>query len=543
MRYWHLTLRIFRIIRTLIHYRLDQDLREQHLTLPLLFLRVLFFWQKRCSIALSPAERLRRALIELGPLFVKFGQMLSTRRDLLTPEYANALAELQDKVPPFDAALARQRIEASLEQPIEKLFKSFSELPLASASVAQVHAAELHTGEQVVVKIIRPRIRRQIAEDLRVLHWLAVRVERNHIDGPRLRPREVIRDYEHTLLDELDLRVEAANTSALKRNFDGSDLLYVPQVHWPFVRRNVLVMERIYGVPIGDVAALINAGVDMKELSSRGVQIFFTQVFRDRFFHADMHPGNIFVDVSDPKKPRYIAVDCAIMGSLSERDQLYLAENFVAFFNRDYRRVAELHLQSGWVPEGTSVEAFESAIRANCEPIFGKPLSEISFGAFLLSLFQTARRFNMSVQPQLVLLQKTLFYVEGLGRQLYPELDLWQTAKPYLESWSAERVSPRKVWTSLKRQAPTWLAKLPDLPNQMLSALEQQANRALLASQQWQQQRLQREQQFGRWQQLIGGLLLVGAGVLLPLKWPPLSIAVLAAAGVFMLFDGYRRQK
>lgn len=542
MSIFGLIARALRIIRTLIFYRLDQDLREQHATALLWIIRVFFFWQARCAIATPPAERLRKALIELGPIFVKFGQMLSTRRDLLSPDYADALAQLQDRVPAFDSEVARAELESALGGNLSTYFSAFEATPLASASVAQVHAAQLHDGKKVVVKIIRPGIRAQIEKDLKLLHWLAARVEHNHVDGKRLRPRDIIRDYEHTLLDELDLRIEAANTTALKRNFEDSELLYVPDVHWEFVRENVLVMERIYGIPIGDIAALHRAGVDMKELSARGVQIFFTQVFRDRYFHADMHPGNIFVDASDPKKPKYIAIDCAIMGSLAERDQVYLAENFVAFFNRDYRRVAELHVESGWVPAGTSIEQFESAIRANCEPIFGKPLSEISFGGFLLSLFQTARRFNMSVQPQLVLLQKTLFYIEGLGRQLYPELDLWQTAKPFLEQWSKDRTNPKKIWQKMVSRLPVWVNHLPELPELALASLRASAQ---FPEQQLDLERLRQvydEQRFGRWQQLIGGLLLIAAAALVPIKLPVVSSLVLSVAGLYLVYNGYRRQ-
>lgn len=475
MKWWRLCWRTLAILRVLIHYRLDRDVRLRETRGLMLGLRLLFFWQARCAETIGRGERLRQALITLGPIFVKFGQMLSTRRDLLPPDLADALAELQDRVPPFASNIAVQEIEAAIGQSVSTAFARFDSQPLASASVAQVHAATLPDGHDVVVKIIRPGIRVKIAADLELLHALARLIERLHIDGRRLRPREVIADYEHTLLDELDLRIEAANTTSLKRNFATGDLLYIPDIHWSLVRENLLVMERIHGIPIGDVDALRRAGVDMAELSARGVKIFFTQVFRDRYFHADMHPGNIFVDVSNPHKPRYIAIDCAIMGSLSERDQVYLAENFVAFFNRDYRRIAELHVQSGWVPAGTRVEAFEAAVRANCEPIFGRPLAEISFGVFLLQLFHTARRFNMSVQPQLVLLQKTLFYIEGLGRQLYPELDLWQTAKPFLEEWTRDRTSPRRLLKRIAERAPIWLNDLPALPELAISALKARA--------------------------------------------------------------------
>ena len=542
MKWWRLFWRTLAILRVLIHYRIDGDIDVQPARPLLLLLRVLFFWQPRCSATLARGERLRSALVQLGPIFVKFGQMLSTRRDLLPPDLADALAQLQDKVPPFDSAVAVREIETALGQSVASAFARFDSTPLASASVAQVHAATLLDGHDVVVKIIRPGIRTKILADLELLHALAKLIERLHIDGKRLRPREVIADYEHTLLDELDLRIEAANTTALKRNFADGELLYVPDIHWSLVRENLLVIERIHGIPIGDIDALRAAGVDMAELSARGVKIFFTQVFRDRYFHADMHPGNIFVDVSNPKKPRYIAIDCAIMGSLDERDQVYLAENFVAFFNRDYRRIAELHVQSGWVPAGTRVEAFEAAVRANCEPIFGKPLAEISFGVFLLQLFQTARRFNMSVQPQLVLLQKTLFYIEGLGRQLYPELDLWKTAKPYLEEWTRERTSPRRLLKRLAERAPIWLNEIPAVPELALAALRARADAGQLAEGGRQlRQTLVREgrNRIAAQRQLAGVVLLVLG--LAALAWPALPRAaalVLLVGGAYLGLTG-----
>ncbi|MFZ5843172.1 MAG: ubiquinone biosynthesis regulatory protein kinase UbiB [Pseudomonadota bacterium] len=549
MKWWRLGWRTLAILRVLIHYRLDQDVGIKQARLLLFGLRLAFFWQPRCDAALARGERLRAALVQLGPIFVKFGQMLSTRRDLLPPDLADALAQLQDKVPPFDSAVAVREIERALGQSVGTAFARFDSTALASASVAQVHAATLLDGSDVVVKIIRPGIREKILADLELLHALARLVERLHIDGRRLRPREVIADYEHTLLDELDLRIEAANTTALKRNFADGELLYVPDIHWSLVRENLLVIERIHGIPIGDIEALKAAGVDMEALAARGVKIFFTQVFRDRYFHADMHPGNIFVDVRNPKAPRYIAIDCAIMGSLDERDQIYLAENFVAFFNRDYRRIAELHVQSGWVPAGTRVEAFEAAVRANCEPIFGKPLAEISFGVFLLQLFQTARRFNMSVQPQLVLLQKTLFYIEGLGRQLYPELDLWKTAKPYLEEWTRDRTSPRRLLKRALERAPIWLNELPAVPELALAALRARAEGEHVADTGRRlRQLLAREsrQRIGALRQLAAVLLTVLAAT--GLVWPALpqaAVAVLLAGAAYLGLTGswMRRQR
>jgi len=404
---------------------------------------------------------------------VKFGQLLSTRRDLLDDDVANELAKLQDKVPPFNKQQAKALIEEALGSSVDQAFKEFTLEPLASASIAQVHCATLHSGEDVVVKVIRPSIEKTIRKDIGLLYALAKLVRNISDDGRRLRPVEIIQDYEHTILDELELTKEAANTAQLRRNFEGSELLYVPEIHWDFTRRNVMVVEKISGIPVANIDELRHAGVDMKCLAERGVEIFFTQVFEHSFFHADMHPGNIFVDVSNPNSPKYIGIDCAIMGSLSYEDKNYLARNLLAFFKRDYRLVAELHVKSGWVPKGTPIHAFESAIRSVCEPMFAKPLKDISFGQVLIGLFQTARRFNMEVQPQLVLLEKTMLNVEGLGRQLYPDLDLWETAQPFLERWLKSQIGPQRVFDEIKQQAPEWAGQLPKIPNLVFSALEQ----------------------------------------------------------------------
>jgi ubiquinone biosynthesis protein len=409
-----------------------------HLFRPVRFLLYLAPWNWFRRYPDPPGVRIRRALEDLGPIFVKFGQILSTRKDLLPDDIASELTRLQDRVPPFPGALARQVVERAYGCPLEQVFQRFEETPLASASIAQVHTATLMDGTDVVVKVVRPGIEKVIRRDVSLLLYIAELAERYWREGRRLRPCEVVAEFQKTLYDELDLLREAANASQLRRNFSTSMLLYVPEVYWPHCQRNVMVMERIYGTPIGNIEELRRQGVDFKQLAERGVEIFFTQVFRDNFFHADMHPGNIFVGADH----RYIAVDFGIMGTLSPVDQHYLAENFLAFFHRDYRRVAELHVESEWVPAGTRVDEFEAAIRTVCEPIFERPLKDISFGHLLLRLFQTARRFNMEVQPQLVLLQKTLLNIEGLGRQLYPELDLWQTAKPFLERWMSEQVGP-----------------------------------------------------------------------------------------------------
>ncbi len=418
-------------------------------------------------------ERLRLVLEELGPIFVKFGQMLSTRRDLLPDDIADELKKLQDQVPPFASDVAVKEIEYALGKPVGELFKSFEREPMASASIAQVHAAELHSGEKVVVKVIRPGIKKVLRKDIKLLYTLAHSLQRWVPEAKRLHPVDIVADYEATLFDELDLQKEAANTSQLKRNFDGSPALYVPQVHWELTRRNVMVQERIYGIPVAEVDTLYTHNVNMKKLAERGVEVFFTQVFRDNFFHADMHPGNIFVSYDNPHDPQYIGIDCGIVGTLSEEDQHYLARNLLAFFRQDYYEVARLHIESGWVAEGTRVNEFATAIRAVCEPIFEKPLKEISFGQVLLGLFQTARRFNMEVQPQLVLLQKTLLNIEGLGRQLYPDLDLWSTAKPYLEDWMKQRMGPKGVWKNMRSQFPNWMEQFPEVPNMVFGALEQ----------------------------------------------------------------------
>lgn len=425
-----------------------------------------------------PAQNLRLALEDLGPIFVKFGQILSTRRDLLSPEFANELSKLQDRVPPFSGQDAARIISKALNSSIEELFVNFDYQPLASASIAQVHSATLHDGRDIVVKVIRPTIRPVIDQDLALLALIAKLVTLSK-DGARLRPVEVVEDYRQTVLDELDLMREGANASTLKRNFSEGGLLYVPEIHWDYCRTNVLVMERIYGVPVANIDDMRAAGVDFKVLAERGVEIFFAQVFRDSFFHADMHPGNIFVDITEPSNPSYIGIDCGIVGTLSDEDQNYLAQNLLAFFERDYQRVAQLHVESGWVPATTKVRDFESAIRSVCEPIFEKPLADISFGLVLVRLFQTARRFNMQVQPQLVLLEKTLLNIEGLGRQLYPQLDLWATAKPFLKRWMSERIGGRRLLSEVKKQAPLWLDYLPKMPEQLLQALQAQKEQQL----------------------------------------------------------------
>ena len=426
-------------------------------------------------------QRLREALETLGPIFVKFGQVLSTRRDLLPLDIADELAKLQDQVPPFPADQAVVEIEKSLGRKIGELFQSFNRDPVASASIAQVHLGVLKDGREVAVKVLRPGVERDIAKDVALLETGAALVERLWADGRRLKPREVVAEFARHLDHELDLMREAASASQLRRNFQGSALLAVPEVHWELCAQRVMVMERMQGTPISQTKTLLEKGVDIPALARAGVEIFFTQVFRDGFFHADMHPGNILVATEGEMRGKYVALDFGIMGTLTEVDKNYLAQNFLAFFNRDYRRVAQAHLDAGWVPPATRVDEFEAAIRAVCEPIFARPLKEIYFGKLLLRLFQTSRRFNVEVQPQLVLLQKTLLNIEGLGRELDPDLDLWATAKPYLERWMGDQVGWRAVVRAVRQEAPYWAAALPQLPRLVHRVLAEDRLAALRA--------------------------------------------------------------
>ena len=458
-------LRLLEIQLVLLRHGLDDYVRATHLYRPLrflFFLSPLVWFERRRRV--SRGARLRSALEELGPIFVKFGQAVSTRRDLLPADIADELALLQDRVPPFPGSIARALIEQAYGQPLTQVYEAFEETPLAAASIAQVHAARLPGGQEVVVKVLRPGMRAMIERDLEVLYALADLAHRYWREGRRLRPREIVAEYQKTVLDELDLMREAANASQLKRNFAGSELLYVPEVHWDYCRNDVMVMERIHGVPISDLARLRAAGTDIRQLAENGVRIFFTQVFRHNFFHADMHPGNIFVLIEDPARPRYAAVDFGIVGTLDPRDQYYLAENFMAVFERNYRRVAQLHLESGWVPTQTRIDEMESAVRTVCEPIFDRPLKDISFGRILLRLFEISRRFNMQIQPQLMLLQKTLLNVEGLGRDLYPDLDVWATATPILREWMRERTSVRALVRELRGRLPGLMEAARGLP-------------------------------------------------------------------------------
>ncbi len=470
-------LRLVSIQRVLVKYGLDEVITATHFLRPLRFF--FYFFPKKSDRSEPLGKRIRLALEELGPIFVKFGQAMSTRRDLLPTEVADELAKLQDQVPPFPGEEAVAILSEIYGKPVAEVFARFDVEPLAAASIAQVHSAALDDGTEVIVKLLRPNVRLLIERDLEVLFAIAKLADKYWANGKRLRPVEIVAEYEKTVIDELDMMREAANTAQLKKNFDGSDLLYVPEVYFDYCRKGVLVQERIYGVPISDMETLLAAGTNIQVLAENGVEIFFTQVFRHNFFHADMHPGNIFVQLDDPERPRYAAVDFGIMGTLSPTDQRYLAENFLAFFEQDYHKIAKLHIDSGWVPPDTRIDELETAVRTVCAPIFNKPLSEISFAQVLIGLFETAQRFDMEIQPQLILLQKTLFNIEGLGRQLYPELDLWKTAHPVLREWMDEQIGGRAMFESIRDNLPQLREAMRELPGVIRQLSEQAANGSL----------------------------------------------------------------
>lgn len=463
------------IFHTVLYYRLFRSIPNHLRPWYIKLILIAFFWYPKIKQSSADANNIRHALESLGPVWIKLGQMLSTRKDLLSEEFSIELSKLQDQIAPFDGELAKHIICQALSiDDIHQQFETFEVIPLATASIAQVHTATLVIDQQpkdVVVKVIRPGITQQIEADISLMKLAAGFVKRYLKDGARLRPLEVIEEYEKTIHSELNLAQEAANGQQLKRNFENSADLYIPEIYSEHCRKNILVMERIYGIPVSDIERLKSQNTDLKLLAEKGVSVFFTQVFRDSFFHADMHPGNIFVAETSPDNPQYIGIDFGIMGTLNSGDKRYLAENFVAFFNRDYLKVAQLHVESGWVPSHVNVEQFEMAIRTVCEPIFNKPLDQISFAQVLIGLFDTARQFEMEVQPQLVLLQKTLLYVEGLGRQLYPQLDLWQTAKPFLEDWVNQQIGFKAAWKQIKSNAPYWIEKAPGLPDLVHSSL------------------------------------------------------------------------
>lgn len=537
--------RLIHIQWVLIYHGLDDLILATHLFRPVRYLAVFSPGYWRRSKQGPRGVRIREALEDLGPIFVKFGQTLSTRRDLLPEDVAEELVKLQDRVPPFPGEEARIIIEKALGKPVLEIFREFDENPLASASIAQVHTARLHTGEDVVVKVLRPGVEKRIRSDIGLLYELAKLARRFLPDARRLRPVEVVAEFEKTIIDELDLVREAANASEIRRNFEKSEMLYIPKIYWDYTRQDIMVMEKVGGIPVGDVARLKREGIDLKILADRGVEIFFTQVFRDNFFHADMHPGNIFVAPNN----QYIAIDFGIVGTLTKADQHYVAENLHAFFKRDYRRCAEMHIESGWVPADTRVEEFESAIRTVSEPIFEKPLKEISYGHLLLRLFQVARRFDMQVQPQLVLLQKTLLNIEGLGRDLYPDLDLWQTAKPFLENWFRRQLGPQAVYNKLRTHLPEWAAQWPEMPGLVHDALYKTVNGKLemrLDSREF--DKIRQEMRSNRQRtvaSIAGAALMVCAALLLgtgPAEVPniPMVSGFLGGLGVVLLLGALR---
>ena len=535
--------RLRHIHRVLNQHGLDELIPLAHLPLSLRLLIAAGGRGSKAAKALPRGVRIRKSLEELGPIFVKFGQTLSTRRDLLPDDIAEELVKLQDQVPPFSGAEAREIIETSLKEPLETLFRTFDETPLASASVAQVHAATLHNGDEVIVKVLRPGIEDRILTDINLLFELASLAERFLPEANRLRPVAVVTEFQKTILDELDLVREAANAADIRRRFEDSEILYIPRVYFDYTRQKVMVMERISGIPIGDLARLRREGVNLKLLAVRGVEIFFTQVLRDSIFHADMHPGNIFATPS----AGYIAVDFGIIGSISTEDKRYIAENFRAFFNRDYRRVAEVHIESGWIPADTRVVEFEAAIRAVCEPIFEKPLKDISYGHLLLRLFQVARRFQMEVQPQLVLLQKTLLNIEGLGRDLDPDLDLWQTAKPLIEAWFKQEIGPSQGLNKLRSELPHWAqhwAEMPMLAHKLLSESAQGKLRVKIQSETL--EALREDLMFQQKRLLLaisGGSVLMSGSLLMTFgRWPEVSLAVMSL-GTLLLLGGLLKRR
>jgi ubiquinone biosynthesis protein len=549
---------LFRLVSinfTLARFGLDQIVLSIHFFRPLYLLGVInpFNWFR--SNDLSQAERLRLCIESLGPIFIKFGQMMATRRDLLGDEITNELEKLLDQVPPFPLQQAREIVEQQLGLPLEQAFRSFDDKEIASASIAQVYGAVLPDGQEVVVKIVRPGIEREIRQDIEVLMLLARLADRYWDEAKRVKPIQIVREFETTILNELDLVREAANANQLRRNFEGSADLYVPFVHWDYCRPKVMVMERISGIGVSDVKQLQAQGINFEILSRKGVEIFFTQVFRHNYFHADMHPGNIFVAVENPENPKYIAIDFGIMGSLSVSDQRYLAENFSAFFNRDYRRVAELHVDSGWVDRDTRIDEFEASIRSVCEPMFQRPLAEISFGQLLLRLFQTARAFNMEIQPQLLLLEKTFLHIEGIGRQLYPQLDLWDTAKPFIERWLSEQLGMRALVKGMQKNLPYIAEHLPDLPQIAFKALDRIANDELRVElRSGQLDALKREIRNANRRSIraiIGGSFVISASVILGLDGiapimvgggqllVPLASAALLIPGIYLLISSY----
>lgn len=543
-------LRIWHIGVILKRYRLDNLFNTTRLPAPIRWLRVFIPTGKELS-NLPRGERLRLALQELGPVYVKFGQILSTRRDLLPQDIADELALLQDRVPPFPGEEAREIIENALGKPVDEVFKSFDTMPLASASIAQVHPATLHDGREAVVKVVRPGIDVQLRKDIELLKTIARLADKFMQSGARVQPLEVVREFETVVFDELDMQREAANASILRRNFQDSKDLYIPEVYWQWCKQRVMVMERVSGLPVGDIEGLRSHGVNLKKLARRGVRVFYTQVFRDNLFHADMHPGNILVDATNPEEASFIAMDFGIVASLSPKDLYYISENFVALFNQDYRRVASLHIEAGWVPADTRLDELEAAVRTVGEPNFTRPLNEVSFGKLLFDLFSVARRFNLTLQPQLLMLQKTLLNIEGLGRQLDPEIDIWSVAKPELEAILKEKNSPEKIVRDLRDRLPRWLAQAPEIRGLIHNLLVKVNNEQLAIGNSAQDiANANRERQISRHknlQVLAGGAMTIPGAIMTALETGPwfawgYSVPGLAllALGTWLIFKSLR---
>ncbi len=544
--------RLLKISTILARYRLHELLAATHLYRPTRFLVALAPVGRVPGVEQMPrGERLRRALEELGPIYVKFGQIVSTRRDLVPPDIADELALLQDRVPPFPGEEARAIVERALERPVDELFAEFDTDPIASASIAQVHAATLPDGQEVVVKVVRPGIRRQLERDLDLLYAIARLAEKYWENGSRVRPPEFVREFETFVYDELDMMREAANASVLRSNFENSEDLYIPRIHWQYTREPVLVMEHVRGIPVSDIRALKDRGVNLEKLAKRGIRVFYTQVFRDNLFHADMHPGNILIDVTDPENASFIALDFGIVASLTPRDLYYISENFVALFNRDYFRVAQLHVDAGWVPADTRVDELEAAVRAVGEPNFTRPLNEVSFGQLMLKLFQVAHRFRLNIQPQLIMLQKTLLNIEGLGRDLYPELDVLAVAKPELENILREKHGLDQTARDLRDRLPAWLSQAPDMPGLLHDYLQLATSGRMVSridSDELARLRAGIDRSRNRTATALGGSALLIAGALLlgleagPWFWFGESVLGAAAllAGVVMLFRSVR---
>jgi len=535
--------RLLKISTILARYRLDEFLEATHLYRPMRLVRVLAPWATDKEMADRPrGERLRMALTEMGPVFVKFGQIVSTRRDLVPPDIADALALLQDQVPPFPGTEARAIVERELGQPVAELFSYFDMQPLASASIAQVHAATLPDGREVVVKVVRPGVRQQLRRDIDLLLTIAGFAEKYWEGGPRVKPTGFVREFETFVFDELDMYREASNASMLRNNFLGSKELYIPEIYWPYCREPVLVMERVAGVPVSDIAQLKKHGVNLERLAKRGIRVFYTQVFRDNLFHADMHPGNILVDVSNPEDASFIALDFGIVASLTPKDLYFISENFIALFNRNYRRVAQLHVDAGWVPPGTRVHELEAAVRAVGEPNFARPLSEVSFGLLMLKLIQVAYRFKLNIQPQLIMLQKTLLNIEGLGRELYPALDVLAVAKPELEAILREKHGLDQAAKDLRERLPGWLSKAPDMPGLLHDYLKQ-ATAGQLTSRmdlaELGQLRVNLEQSQRRIQgTMVAAAVLLGGAILTGLETGPWRFLGLSTIGLVFLLTG-----